>query len=70
MVQIHALEPNVVPIYKTGYVLRVTVLIHIQKYVNVITRPSSQPSASRERCLPACDLYLKGGSHDGVSYAQ
>ena len=45
MVQIRALEPNIVPIYKKRYVLRVTVLIHIQKYVKAITRPSSQLSA-------------------------
>ena len=70
MVQICALEPNVVSIYKIGYVLRVTVLIHIQKYIKATTRPSSQLSASRERRLPAHDLYLKEGSHDGVSYAQ
>ena len=69
MVQIRALEPNVVPIYKKGYVLRVTVLIQIQKYVKATTRPSSQLSASRERRLPVRDLYLKGGSHDEVSYA-
>ena len=61
MVQICALEPNVVPIYKTGYVLRVTVLIHMQKYIKATTQPSSQLSASKERRLPACDLYLKGG---------
>ena len=70
MVQMLTLEPNVVPIYKTGYVLGVTVLIHIQKYIKATTRPSSQLSASRERRLPARDLYLKGRSHDGVSYAQ
>ena len=70
MVQIHALKQNVVPIYKTRYVLRVTVLIHIQKYVKATTRPSSQLSESRERRLPTRDLYLKGGSHDEVSYAQ
>ena len=61
MVQIRAYESNVVPIYKTEYVLRVTVLIHIQKYIKVITRPSSQLSASRERRLPTRDLYLKRG---------
>ena len=61
MVQIRALELNVVPIFKTGYVLRVTFLIHIRKYIKATTRPSSQASASRERSLPARDLYLKGG---------
>ena len=70
MVKIRALEPNVIPIYKTGYVLQVTVLIHIQKYIKVTTRPSSQLSASRERRLLARDLYLKGGSHGEVSYTQ
>ena len=70
MAQIRALEPNVVPIYKIGYVLQVTVLIHIQRYIKATTQPSYQLSASRERRLPARDLYLKGGSHDGVSYAQ
>ena len=44
---------------KTGYVLRVTVLIHIQKYIRATTRPSSQLSASRERRLPTRDLSLK-----------
>ena len=70
MVQMHALEPNVVPIYKKGYVLRGTVLIHIQKYNKATTWPSSQLSASKERCLLAHDLYMKGGSHEEVSYAQ
>ena len=65
MVQIRALEPNVVPIYKTGYVLRVTIVIHIQKYVKATTRPSSQLLDSRERRLPARDLYLKGGPMTG-----
>ena len=70
MVQIRALEPNVVPIYNMGYVLRVKILIHIQKYIKATTWFSSQLSASRGRRLPACNLYLKGGFHDGVSYAQ
>ena len=60
MVRMRALEPNVVPIYKIGYVLLVTVLIHIQKYIKAKTRPSSQLLASKERRLPTRDLYLKG----------
>ena len=35
------------------------------KYIKVITRPSFQLSASRERRLPARDLYLKGGGGGG-----
>ena len=58
MVQIRALQPNVIP---TRYVLRVTILIHIQKYIKATTRPSSQLLAFRERRLHARDLYLKGG---------
>ena len=65
MVQICALEPNVVPIYKTGYVLQVTVLIHLQKYIKATTRPSSQLSASRECRLPVRDLYLEEGGGGG-----
>ena len=37
-----------------------TILIHIQKYIKVTTRPSCHLSASRERFLSARDLYLKG----------
>ena len=61
MVQILALEPNVVPIYKTVYVLQVTVLMHIQKHIKAITRPSSQLLASKELRLSAHDHYLKMG---------
>ena len=72
MVQIRALEPNVVPIYKTGYALRVTVLMHIQKHIKATTWPSSQLLASKELRLSARDQYLKKKkiNHDGVSYAQ